>query len=243
MQFLFELSAGSASRSLVAAAAVAVLLAGCEATVDTEDGGGEGACCEMAPQCPAGTLEVSQCLTEACSAVEACCSQILCEPEETCTAIPECEPYEVGVTTCEGSTGINCREVTDCGSTIFCEEPEFCTAVPTCDEGDQEVPGCPNDGSPCYQVELCGSVISCVDNGLAHGCPVTPPVAGQVCDSFGLVCNYPINDSGDCYDSWQCTDAFSAFDAGIGAGGGSGAPEPSTTWQSLGTVCEASPGN
>jgi hypothetical protein len=250
MQFLFQLPDGLVSRSFFAAAGVAVLfavgVAGCDATVDTEDGGGEGECCLMDPQCPEGTLEVSECLTSACSSVEACCTQKLCEPAASCTAEPSCEPFEVEVATCEGSTGISCREVTDCGSTIFCEEPEFCTAVPVCDKGDEEVPGCPNDGSPCYQVELCGSVISCVDNGLPHGCPETPPTQGQFCESFGQVCNYPIDEVG-CYDSWTCADQFAGRDGfddpGIGAGGGSGAPRPSTTWQPLGTVCEPSPGN
>lgn len=250
MQFLFEFSTGSVTRSFFAAVGVAVLVAGgaagCDSQVEVEDGGagGGGECCLMDPQCPEGTLEVSECLTNACSSVEACCTQKLCEPAATCTAEPVCEPFEVEVSTCEGSTGISCRAVTDCGSTIFCEEPEFCTAVPVCDEGDEQVPACPNDGSPCYQIELCGSVISCIDNGLPHGCPETPPTLGQYCDIIGLTCNYPID--GDCYDSWTCADQFAGsdgFDAGIGAGGGSGAPQPSSTWQSLGTVCEVSPGN
>ncbi len=216
--------------------------AGCDSNVTVEDGGAGGGteCCLAEPQCPDGTLEVSECITNACTAVEACCSSKLCEPEATCTALPSCEPYEIEVATCEGSTGISCRAVTDCGTTIFCEEPEFCTAVPLCDQGDVEQPGgvCPADVS-CYQVELCGSVITCVDNGLPHGCPETPPAAGQYCEIVGLTCDYPIN-GGDCYDSWTCADAFAgsgSSDAGIGAGGGSEAPPPSTTWQPLGTYC------
>ncbi|MBL8740769.1 MAG: hypothetical protein JNK04_06740 [Myxococcales bacterium] len=220
-------------------ALVAIGATGCESTIDIQGGGGQGECCLAEPECPAGTLEVSQCLSDACQIVEACCSSKLCEPASSCTAEPQCESFEVEVATCEGSTGISCRAVTDCGSTIFCEEPEFCTAVPVCDEGDEEQPSgvCPDDGA-CYQVELCGSVITCADYGLPHGCPPIPPVVGQTCDVIGLICDYPIN-GGDCYDSWTCVDSFAAepADAGIGAGGGSGAPQPSSTWEPLGTVC------
>lgn len=155
-----------------------------------------------------------------------------------CAAWPSCEPYEVEVVTCDGSVALNCRSVTVCGETIFCEEPVTCTAVPSCDEGDEQVPACPNDGSPCYQVELCGTVISCVDNGLAHGCPPSPPAELDPCTELGLVCDYPLNNG--CYDSWTCVDPAlggNGTPGGDFGGRDQEAPPPPYNWHLQGTVC------
>jgi hypothetical protein len=157
-----------------------------------------------------------------------------------CNAVPSCEPYEVEAPTCDGSVAVNCRSVTACGETIFCEESETCTAVPICDEGDDEVPACPNDGSACYQVELCGAVISCVDNGLAHGCPPSPPASQESCGDLGLVCDYPLNNG--CTESWTCIDPTLQGSGGAPGGtpGGSGADEQPIApyvWELSGTVC------
>jgi hypothetical protein len=243
MQFLLLRAARSASRSFFAAASVAVLVAvgvaGCDSKVDVEDGGGEGECCLMDPQCPAGSEEVDACSTGDCFTVEACCTEKLCEPGGTCAKAASCEPYEQQVATCEGSTAFNCRTVTECGATIFCEEPEFCAAVPSCDDGDEEQPNgiCPEDIG-CYQVELCGNVILCADFGLAHGCPSSPPAAFDSCATLGLVCDYPIN---DCIESWVCADPAPPGEPGDfdqNEGGSSGAPPPQPyVWQSNGTAC------
>jgi hypothetical protein len=199
------------------------LAAGCENTVQVEDGGGG----------PGGGSG----------------GQPPCEDEDCCLALPSCASYEVEVATCDGSTALSCRAETLCGSTIFCEEYETCTAVPVCDGGDTEVPACPNDGSPCYQVELCGGVISCVDNGLAHGCPAVPPTDFEPCVDLGLVCDYPLNNG--CYDSWSCQDPFVDGDGApppdgdFDGAGGSGAQEPVQPyeWHSQGTFCdEPAPG-
>jgi hypothetical protein len=156
--------------------------------------------------------------------------------EPPCADFASCEPYEIEVETCEGSTAVSCRSLTTCEGTIFCEEPATCTAVPSCDEGDDEVPACPNDGSPCYQVELCGTVISCVDNGLAHGCPETPPAELDPCTDLGLVCDYPLNNG--CYESWTCIDpAVGPGTPGGDFGGRDQEAPPPYNWHLQGTVC------
>lgn len=208
--------------------------AGCESNVDVEDGGAGGgiACCEMEPQCPAGTLEVSECITSACSSVEACCTEKLCEPAGTCTAVPTCDPSEIEVATCEGS-GVDCHSVTECGATIFCAQ-ESCGAVPQCDEGDeQQSAGCPLDAA-CYEVAICGAVILCLDNGQTHGCPDTAPVQSEPCPVQGAVCSYPLETDPSCTETWTCTDEVTPPG---GAPGGSGAPDISITWQPMGIVC------
>lgn len=209
---LLSLSIGPARRAIffTSALLLAMSSAGCENTVEVEGGGGAG-------------------------------GGIICDDEEgcTCDGLPVCEVYEIEVETCAGSVALSCREVSVCGQSIFCEEPETCTAVPVCDEGDDEVPACPNDGSPCYQVELCGGVISCIDNGLPHGCPPTPPASQEACTDLDLVCNYPLENG--CFESWSCIDPNAAPPPG-GApdGGGEGAadePIAPYVWQLNGTAC------
>ncbi len=241
MQFLRELQVGPIRRSLFAVAAggaalLSIFSAGCESSVDVEDGGAGGgvACCEMDPQCPEGTLEVSECLTSECSSVEACCTEKLCEPAGTCTAVPTCELYETEVATCEGSTAPECRSLTECGSTIYCAAEDPCGAVPQCDEGDEQQNGeCPQDAA-CYQVEICGAVVTCMDNGQTHGCPDTAPVQSEPCAVQGVVCSYPLESDPSCTENWTCTDEVAPPG---GTPGGSGAPDISITWQPLGIVC------
>jgi hypothetical protein len=220
--------------SFFPALAVVLVVAGCGSDVQVDDDG-EGGAGGSSP-CPADMFEVDECAISDCIVVDGA----LCK----CTVFATCESYESEVATCDGSTALSCRSVTACGETVFCEEYETCTAVPTCDPGDDEVPGCPNDGSPCYQAELCGSVISCVDNGLAHGCPATPPLPDESCTELDKVCEYPAGPG--CFDIYTCVDPFLDGSSPpppndpIPGGGGSGADAPVApyVWQSQGTACK-----
>lgn len=164
-----------------------------------EDGEGGESCCTMDPQCPTGAVQVASCGSADCFSVEACCTEILCEPEPECRGLPSCEGYEEQVDSCESS--IECRPVSMCGVTIYCNAEEFCGAVPTCDPDDEEVPVCPLDAS-CYDVTMCGATITCFDHALQHGCPDSMPAEGQPCADPGHWCDYPLTDG--CFESWNC---------------------------------------
>lgn len=196
-------------------------LVGCESQVEVADG---GACCEAAPACPEGAIEVAACATADCFSVEACCSEILCEPGAQCTLAPACDGYETQVESCEGLTTTDCHSVSACGVTIFCSAEEFCPGVAMCDAGDDEVGECPADGA-CYTAELCGESVLCWDVGLAHGCPETIPASGSVCSDYELLCDYPIN-GGDCFESWQCQASL--------------LPDGGLIWQHVGGGCSGS---
>lgn len=226
MTHLFLRTVRSFRVSFLATSAVAALVV---STFAACDGGLDGECCLAEPMCPDNAEEVDTCVTDQCFTVEACCTEKLCEPIANCDAAPVCNDGEVEVATCEGSAAPDCHSVSICGTTIFCESAPPCEAIPTCDEGDVEQPSseCPLDAS-CYAVELCGSTVFCLDNGLAHGCPETPPAQGEPC-AIEVTCEYPVE--GGCYDIWQC---------GAPALQAAPPPEPALQaleWQSVGTAC------
>jgi len=211
--------------SLAASATVlgALGFAGCDDSPDVDD----GECCLADPQCPAGAREVEACLTDECFTVQACCSEKVCEPEESCAL--SCDASEIEVPSCDGAP-FGCRSVELCGATLFCQTPDFCTAVPNCDDGDVEQPSgsCPDD-AVCYQVDQCGSTVLCSDNGLPHGCPEMPPVVGEPCMQV-VSCAYPVKGS-DCVETWNCTDSSMLRPPPIPCGGG-------FSWQLVGNSCD-----
>lgn len=77
-------------------------------------------------------------------------------PGQVCPAIGP--PPNCIFSTCP--TGRNCHAYFTCGGgTLWC-----CDSKPSCDPGDVELAmsACPGD-IPCYQKELCGTQIACLD--------------------------------------------------------------------------------
>jgi hypothetical protein len=162
----------------------------------------EPTCCEEIASCPEGSREVEACETGACFTAAVCCSFKRCEPDAGC--VVACPPGESQVASCEDSTGTDCHTVQQCDVPIQCEKPALCTALPECDEGDEARADelCAEGEALCYEVERCGVVIACTDNGVIHGCLDAAPAEGDVCD-LPVTCEYSVKGS-DCVEVWQC---------------------------------------
>lgn len=224
MRQFFSVVARIVKHSLSAGSCIAVLFAiggaGCDEAQQPD-------CCATDPVCPEGSTAVSECPTGDCVTVTACCSSLLCRSEPSC--VPVCPAGEAEVESCDGSND-SCRELQVCGQPISCEQPAFCTAVPSCDEADDELPddACPS-GELCYQVELCGITVSCVDNGQTHGCPDTVPVESEPCP-IAVTCEHAA-EAGACLETWSCMEAPTAR-APIPDGG-------LIRWHLIATTCES----
>lgn len=135
-----------------------------------------------------------------------------------CDAYPVCPSGSVEVGSCPDDT---CTEQEACCTTILCHPEGQCLGYPSCDPGDTEVMQCIPD-VPCYTASLCGTTISCSDDGLPqHGCPQDEPVDEIACDESvdTLFCDY--DTGGGCFSSYMCDEGANGS-VWTFAGGGCG---------------------
>ena len=118
--------------------------------------------CDAIPVCPDGTVEVPQCPQDtSCFEQRVCGTTILCSGEVWCDALPACPAgYEL-VDSCP--TDANCYEETVCGITVAClERQATCLAIPVCPADKKMVEACdPSLNTPCEEITLCGTTITC----------------------------------------------------------------------------------
>jgi hypothetical protein len=198
-------------RSISSLGALLLLLNGCGGIVIADDGP-----CENENPCGASASPVNSCGSVAgCFSVEDACGETVwclpapcqdgcCGEEDCCgSPYPTCNAGDMQVISCPPDA--NCYEVPYCnGESLICQVGT-CNGDPICDPGDYNAGGdCPPDAN-CYSVSSCGNTILCIDDAMpTHGCPLTAPSDGQLCDPINenQFCDYPT--SPQCFESYAC---------------------------------------
>lgn len=159
--------------------------------------------------CLDGELKVASCpAAGSCyAALDSCNTNVTCQRQIACEGgLGECSGDDVRVDGCPAGADCyanNCPGANGGTFPTTCATKDSCTAKTACDTGDTEAATCPQ-GESCYSATGCTGSITCVDQGLEHGCPSTPPSGSQCGFPLPTQCHYDACSVYTCQSGGDC---------------------------------------